>query len=175
MNVLKPIMLLLTLLMLISGCSTKKTPESIFSEAQKLEGNTRMIPASLDDTWNASMELVGRQGFNINEVDTGMMGKVLGLTKEIKNKDDDEISHSIKATITLSPVSNRLTRVTLSANQTTELHKKSYIWWHLLWMIPLIPIDTEYTNIVTDRDTIKSSDFYDDFFSELLANVKNNH
>jgi hypothetical protein len=89
------------------------------------------------------------------------------VTKEIRNRDDKEFSHTVKGTITMVPLSEHLTRVMLSANQTTELHKKSYVWWHLLWMIPIFPTGTEYTTVVTDRDTVRSPEFYKSFFSEL--------
>ena len=71
------------------------------------------------------------------------------------------------ATITLVPSSDQMTRVMMAANQTTNLHKKDYQWWHLLWIIPIFPIGTEYTTVVVDRDTVRSPQFYSDFFGSL--------
>ena len=41
-----------------------------------------------------------------------------------------------------------------AANMTTELHKKSYTWWHLLWLIPIFPTGSEYTTVVVNRDPV---------------------
>lgn len=160
--------------MVCAGCSPKNTSNDVFSSSESVENNTKIIPASFDTTWNAALELLGHQGFNVNQID--LNGKILSASKEVKNKDDDEVSHTVKVTITAIPVSEQQTRTMISANQITELHKKSYVWWHLLWIFPLIPIDTEYTTVVTERDTIHSQDFYQDFFAGLLTTVSHkNH
>ena len=41
-----------------------------------------------------------------------------------------------------------------AANMTTELHEKSYTWWHLLWLIPIFPTGSEYTTVVVNRDPV---------------------
>ena len=59
------------------------------------------------------------------------------------------------------------TQVIAAANMTTELHKKSYTWWHLLWLIPIFPTGTEYTTVVINRDTVHIPQLYHDFFTAV--------
>lgn len=92
---------------------------------------------------------------------------IILATKEIRSKEDKDLSHTVSATLTLFSVSDQVTRVMIAANQTTNLHKKNYTWWHLLWIIPLFPKGTEYTTVVVDRDTVRSPQFYGDFFGAL--------
>jgi hypothetical protein len=49
--------------------------------------------------------------------------------------------------------------VLVAANQTTEMHKKEYRWWKLLWLIPLFPTGSDYTTVVVNRDTVRSPQF----------------
>jgi hypothetical protein len=158
-----------SILMISSGCSSKNTSYEAFSSSESVNNNAKTISASVDNVWSSSMELVAQQGFNIEQINA--KDRILSISKDFRNKDDQELSHTVKATITIIPLSDQQIRVMLSANQITELHKQSYTWWHLLWMIPIIPTGTEYTTVVTDRDTINDPDFYNDFFSGLLAKV----
>jgi hypothetical protein len=152
-------------LVVLSGCAATPNYGDAFSPKEMVKGSSESIPASADTVWGSALELVGQQGFILEQADA--KNRILLVTKEIRNSDDKEISHTVKATITVVPLSDQLTRVTLSANQTTELHKKSYVWWHLLWMIPIFPVGREYTTVVTDRDTVRSPEFYQGFFSAL--------
>jgi hypothetical protein len=151
--------------LIMGGCASAPNYGDAFSSTETMKGNAESIPASADIVWASALEVVVQQGFNIEQADA--KGRIMHVTKEIRNRDDKEFSHTVKGTITMVPLSEHLTRVMLSANQTTELHKKSYVWWHLLWMIPIFPTGTEYTTVVTDRDTVRSPEFYKSFFSEL--------
>lgn len=151
--------------LIMGGCASAPNYGDAFSSSETMKGNAESIAAAADIIWASALEVVVQQGFNIEQADA--KGRILHVTKEIRNRDDKEFSHTVKATITMVPLSDQQTRVMLSANQTTELHKKSYVWWHLLWMIPIFPTGTEYTTVVTDRDTVRSPEFYQSFFSEL--------
>ncbi|MEK7328221.1 MAG: hypothetical protein AAB217_23500 [Chloroflexota bacterium] len=151
--------------LIMSGCASAPNYGDAFSASETMKGNAESIPAAADIVWTSALEVVVQQGFNIEQADA--KGRIMHVTKEIRNRDDKELSHTVKGTITMVPLSDQMTRVMLSANQTTELHKKSYVWWHLLWMIPIFPTGTEYTTVVTDRDTVRSPEFYQSFFSEL--------
>jgi hypothetical protein len=70
--------------------------------------------------------------------------------------------------VTLVPTSEQITHVIAAANETTEMHKKSHDWWHLLWLIPIFPTGTEYTTVVVDRDTVHSAQLYQDFFTAVM-------
>lgn len=60
----------------------------------------------------------------------------------------------------------------VAANQTTELHKNSYTWWRLLWLIPVFPTGTEYTTVVVERDTVHSPKAYSDFFGAVKKTLE---
>jgi hypothetical protein len=117
----------------------------------------------MESTWGTVLEVLAQQGFLVQQADA--KSRIILATKEIRSKEDKDLSHTVTATLTLFSVSDQVTRVMVAANQTTNLHKKNYIWWHLLWLIPLFPIGTEYTTVVVDRDTVHSPQFYGDFFS----------
>jgi hypothetical protein len=155
--------------LVMGGCASAPNYSDAFSSSETMKGNAESIPAAADIVWTSALEVVVQQGFNIEQADA--KGRIMHVTKEIRNRDDKEFSHTVKGTITMVPLSEQKTRVMLSANQTTELHKKSYVWWHLLWMIPIFPVGTEYTTVVTDRDTVRSPEFYQSFFSELTKSL----
>jgi hypothetical protein len=64
-----------------------------------------------------------------------------------------------------------MTQVIAAANQTTEMHKKVYTWWHLLWLIPIFPTGSEYTTVVVNRDTVHNPQLYRDFFTSVKKRV----
>lgn len=154
------------LIALFAGCSSDPPHyEGAFSASQQVKGNSETIPAPLDTTWGAVLEVLSQQGFLIQQADA--KSRIILATREMRSKDDKDLSHTLSSTITLFPSSDQLTRVMVAANQTTELHKKSYTWWHLLWLIPIFPIGTEYTTVVVERDTVRSPQVYSDFFGAV--------
>ena len=151
------------LVLLVLGCSADPPHyEGAFSASQQVKGSAESMPASMDMTWGAVLEVLSQQGFLIQQADS--KSHIILANREIRSKENRDLSHTIAATITLIPSTDQLTRVMLAANQTTELHKKDYTWWHFLWIIPLFPVGTEYTTVVVDRDTVRSPQFYSDFF-----------
>ena len=84
---------------------------------------------------------------------------------EIRDDKDNDLSYTVSATITLIPLSEQTTRVLVAANQTTEMHRKEYRWWKLLWILPIFPVGSEYTTVVVNRDTVRSPQFYQDLFA----------
>jgi hypothetical protein len=161
-----PTLLTLTcLLLLVSGCATPTTQDNAFSEQYKIKGNSESIPASMDATWGSVLEVMAERGWLMQQADT--KSHVILATREIRDKDDKTISHSLSGTVTLVPVSEQVTHVIVAANVTTELHKKSHDWWHLLWLIPIFPTGTEYTTVVVNRDTVQNPQLYADFFDAV--------
>lgn len=154
------------LILLVLGCSSDPPHyEGAFSAAQQIKGNTESIPAPMDATWGAVLDVLSQQGFLIQQADS--KSRIILANREMRSKEDKDLSHTVTATITLVSSSDQLTRVMMAANQTTELHKKNYQWWHLLWIIPLFPVGTEYTTVVVERDTVRSPQFYGDFFKAV--------
>jgi hypothetical protein len=157
--------IILTLGLLCFGCVTPTTQNRAFSEQNGIKGNSQSISAPLDATWGSVLEVIAERGWLMQQAD--IKSHVILATREIRDEDDKDLSHTLSATITLVPVSEQITHVIVAANETTELHKKSYDWWHLLWLVPIFPIGTEYTTVVVNRDTIHDPQLYQDFFDAV--------
>ena len=152
--------------LLLVGCSSEPAHyEGAFSASQQVKGNSESISVPFDRAWGSVLEVLSQQGFLIQQADS--KSHIILANREMRSKDDKDLSHTVAATVTLFSSSNQLTRVMMAANQTTELHKKSYTWWHLLWLIPVFPTGTEYTTVVVERDTVRSPQFYSDFFGAV--------
>ncbi len=155
----------------VLGCSSEPPHyEGAFSASHQVKGNSESISASMDITWGAILEVLSQQGFLIQQADS--KGRIILANREMRSKDDNDLSHTVGATVTVFASGDQLTRVMVAANQTTELHKKSYTWWHLLWLIPVFPIGTEYTTVVVERDTVRSPQFYSDFFAAVKKSTE---
>ena len=161
----------LLFVLLVVGCSSEPPHyEGAFSASQQVKGNSESISAPLDMAWGAVLEVLSQQGFLIQQADS--KSHIILANREMRSKEDKDLSHTVAATVTLLPSSDQLTRVMVAANQTTELHKKSYTWWHLLWIIPVFPTGTEYTTVVVERDTVRSPQFYSDFFGAVKKSAE---
>jgi hypothetical protein len=119
----------------------------------------------MDVTWGSVLEVIAERGWLMQQADS--KSHVILATREIRDEDDKNLSHSLSATVTLVAVSEQITHVIAAANETTELHKKSHDWWHLLWLIPIFPTGTEYTTVVVNRDTVHNPQLYQDFFDAV--------
>ena len=164
--IVMPTLLTLTcLLLLVSGCAEPTTQDHAFSEQSKIKGNSESIPYPMDVTWGSVLEVMAERGWLMQQADS--KSHVILATREIRDEDDKSLSHTLSATVTLVPVTEQITHVIAAANETTELHKKSHDWWHLLWLIPIFPTGTEYTTVVVNRDTIHNPQLYADFFDAV--------
>jgi hypothetical protein len=153
------------LVLFVSACSTPSTYESAFSEQHQIKGNTESISAPMDAAWGCVLEVMATRGWLIQQADT--KSHLILAHREMRDKDDTDLSHTITATVTLVSMTDQMTQVIAAANMTTELHKKSYTWWHLLWLIPIFPTGTEYTTVVVNRDTVHDPQLYHDFFAAV--------
>ena len=161
----------LLIALFVAGCSSDPPHyEGAFSASQQVKGNAESISAPLDMTWGAVLEVLSQQGFLIQQADS--KSRIILANREMRSTEDKDLSHTLTSTITLFPSGDQLTRVMVAANQTTELHKKSYTWWHLLWLIPIFPVGTEYTTVVVERDTVRSPQVYSDFFGAVKKVVE---
>ncbi len=157
--------------LLFVGCSSEPAHyEGAFSASQQVKGNSESISVPIDRAWGSVLEVLSQQGFLIQQADS--KSHIILANREMRSKDDKDLSHTVAATVTLFSSSNQMTRVMVAANQTTELHKKSYTWWHLLWLIPVFPTGTEYTTVVVERDTVRSPQFYSDFFGAVKKSTE---
>jgi len=148
------------------GCASTASYEGAFSSSQQIQESSEFIPAPVDTIWSAVLEILSQQGFVVQQVDT--KSRIILANRHIRDSKDEDLSYTLTATLTLVPSTDQITRVMIAANQTTELHKKEYRWWKLLWLIPLIPTGTDYTTVVVNRDIVRSNQFYHDFFTAVM-------
>ena len=106
----------------------------------------------MDAAWGCVLEVMATRGWLIQQADA--KSHLILAHREMRDKEDTDLSHSITATVTLVSTTDQTTQVIAAANITTELHKKSYTWWHLLWLIPIFPTGSEYTTVVVNRDPV---------------------
>jgi hypothetical protein len=51
------------------------------------------------------------------------------------------------------------------------LHRATTTWWHLLWIIPIIPTGTEYQTLAIKEGNVTDPGFYTGFFNSLKIAV----
>ncbi|EAY57886.1 MULTISPECIES: hypothetical protein [Leptospirillum] len=153
-----------------AGCASEPSYRQAFDSSQQIEGNTESIASTPDKTWIASLQVLSQQGFMVRSADRS--NDVILADREMADQNDKNVSYQITSTVTLVPLGKDITQVSLAANQTTEFHRKQYVWWHLLWLIPLFPVGSEYTSVVTHRGTVQNPEFYAGFFDNLKKAVQ---
>jgi hypothetical protein len=89
----------------------------------------------------------------------------------MQDKEDKEFSYNIHASVDISEEVGGQSTVSLAASQQTILHRATYTWWHLLWILPIIPTGTEYQTLVVKEGNITDPGFYTDFFNSLKVAV----
>lgn len=147
----------------LMGCSATPSYEDAFSNQHQVQGSAESLPASIDTAWGTVLEVLAQQGFLVQQADA--KSHIILANREIRDAKDQDMSYTVSATLTFVPQAEQITRVLVAANQTTEMHKKEYRWWKLLWLIPLFPTGSDYTTVVVNRDTVRSPQFYRDFFN----------
>ena len=156
--------------LLSAGCASEPSYRQAFDSSQQIEGNTESIASTPEKTWIASLQVLSQQGFMVRSADKS--NDVILADREMTDQNDKNVSYQITSTVTLVPLGQNITQVSLAANQTTEFHRKQYVWWHLLWLIPLFPVGSEYTSVVTHRGTVENPAFYAGFFDNLKKAVQ---
>jgi hypothetical protein len=156
-------LILAILCLLIAGCSSQPSYEDAFSSHHQVQGSVESLPASVDIAWGSVLEVLAQQGFLVQQADA--KSHIILANREIRDTKDQDMSYTVSATLTFVPIAEQITRVLVAANQTTEMHKKEYRWWKLLWLVPIFPTGSDYTTVVVNRDTVRSPQFYRDFFS----------
>jgi hypothetical protein len=157
-------------LVFLSGCGSEPSYRQAFNSSEQIQGNTESISSSEDRTWAASLRVLSQQGFMVRSADKA--NAIILADREMTDQNDKDISYQITSTVTFVPLGQGITQVSLAANQTTELHRKEYVCWHLLWLIPLFPIGSEYNSVVTQRGTVQNPEFYAGFFDNLKVLLK---
>ncbi len=163
MNFLK---MLIVLCALAIGCSSQDDYQKAFSDETALNGNTRNYNASVDLTLRTVKQVLVKKGFTIDQAD--ISNGVIKAERNMQDSSEKEVSYNITASADVSESPTDQTSVlTFAASQQTVLHRKEYTWWHLLWVLPLFPIGTEYQTVVTNEGNVTDNTFYSDFFAEV--------
>ena len=139
---------LLAGLLTLGGCASNEDYQAALANAQAVANNSRIVPANFDIAWSSVLDLAVQQGYTILQKDT--KSKTVTLTKTIPNPKDADISEIIKPTITFVAVPDQQaqTRVFLFATKTTMDGKD-----------------------IKNQDTVRTPDFYTDYFAKLSVKV----
>ena len=107
----------LLFVLLVVGCSSEPPQyqyEGAFSASQQVKGNSESISAPMDMAWGAILEVLSQQGFLIQQAD--QKSHIILANREMRSKEDKDLSHTVAATVTLLPSSDQITRVMVAAN-----------------------------------------------------------
>jgi hypothetical protein len=153
-----------------TGCAgNQQGYQKAFDSQNSLTRNQCAFTQSYDGIFKIVKQTFIQQGFTIESADSKS-----GIVKAIRNmedKENPEISYNIQASADISEVAGAETNVSLAASQQTILHRSSTTWWHLLWILPIIPTGTEYQTLVIKEGNITDPGFYTDFFNSLKVSV----
>ena len=150
---------------LLAGCASQNGYQKAFSDQTAIVGNSRSFNAQADHTLRTVKQTLVRQGFTIEQADIST-----GLIKAVRNLQDNsdkDVSYNINVSADVTGSSTDTCIVTVAASQQTVLHREWHTWWHLLWIIPIIPTGVEYQTVVTKEGNVTDVAFYKDFFASV--------
>jgi hypothetical protein len=159
-------------LLALGGCATQSGYQSALAQHTALTGNSRTFRAPPDQTFSSAKLTLVRQGFTIENAD--LQTGLIKATRNLQDKEDENVSYNVVASVDITPTSSARTEsiVTASASQQTVLHREWHTWWHLLWILPLIPTGTEYQTVVTKEGNITEPGLYNDLFAAMEKDLQ---
>ena len=157
-------------IMSLTGCAANQQGyQKAFDSQHSLTQNQCSFTQSSDSIFKIVKQTFVQQGFTIEGAD--LKSGIVKAVRNMEDKENPEISYNIHASADISEVAGAETNITLAASQQTILHRASTTWWHLLWIIPIIPTGTEYQTLVVKEGNITEPGFYTDFFNSLRIAV----
>jgi hypothetical protein len=157
-------------IMTLTGCANNQQGyQKAFDSQHSLTQNQCALTQSSDCIFNIVKQTFVQQGFTIESAD--LKSGIIKAVRNMEEKENPEISYNIHASADISEVAGAETTVSLAASQQTILHRATTTWWHLLWIIPIIPTGTEYQTLVIKEGNITEPGFYTDFFNSLKIAV----
>jgi len=145
------------------GCGSREFHEQ-FDESKSLKGNSQVVKAPEALALKAAQVALVNQGFVIQS----QLGSVVSATRKTLDSDNPEISQTVSASVVVTANGSDRSDVSMSASEQSSLHHAETTWWHLFWIIPLIPTGTAYQpDVVTHEDTVNDPDFYSRFFDAV--------
>ena len=157
-------------IMIITGCANNQQAyQKAFDSQHSLTHNQCTFTQPPESIFKIVKQILIQQGFTIESADSKS-----GIVKAVRNmpdKENPEISYNINTSVDISEVTESETNVSVAASQQTILHRATTTWWHLLWIIPIIPTGTEYQTLVIKEGNITEPGLYTDFFNSCRIAV----
>jgi len=161
---------LIVAIMTITGCANNQQAyQKAFDSQHSLIQNQSNFTQSPESIFKIVKQIYIQQGFTIESAD--LKSGIVKAVRNMQDKENSEISYNISASADISEVTDAETTVSLSASEQTILHRASTTWWHLLWILPIIPTGTEYQTLVIKEGNITDPGFYTDFFNSVRVAV----
>lgn len=161
--------MIFSILALAACAGNQQEYQKAFDSQHSLTQNQCAFTNSCDTIFKIVKQTMIQQGFTIESAD--MKSGVIKAVRNMQDKDDPDISYNIHASADISEVAGAETNISLAASQQTILHRATTTWWHLLWILPVIPTGTEYQTLVIKEGNITDPVFYTDFFNSLKIAV----
>jgi hypothetical protein len=156
-------------IMTLIGCATQQEYQKAFDSQHSLVQNQRTFTQSSDSIFRIAKQVFIQQGFTIESAD--FKSGIIKAVRNMQDKKNEEFSYNIHASVDISEEAVAQSTVSLAASQQTILHRATTTWWHLLWILPIIPTGTEYQTLVVKEGNITDPGFYTDFFNSLKVAV----
>jgi hypothetical protein len=151
------------------GCATQQEYQKAFDSQHSLTQNQCTFKQSSDSIFMIAKQVFIQQGFTIESAD--LKSGIIKAVRNMQDKENPEFSYNINASVDISEEAGSQSTVSLAASQQTILHRATTTWWHLLWILPIIPTGTEYQTLVVKEGNITDPGFYTDFFNSLKVAV----
>ena len=151
------------------GCAKHMAYQKAFDSQHALTHNQGTFTQPPEVIFKIVKQVFTQQGFTIESAD--LKSGIVKAVRNMQDKEDSDISYNIHASADISEISGSDTNISLAASQQTILHRATTTWWHLLWLIPIIPTGTEYQTLVIKEGNVADPGFYTDFFDSLRNGV----
>jgi uncharacterized cupredoxin-like copper-binding protein len=150
----------------IAGCAgNQQGYQQAFDSQHSLTQNQSVFSQPPANLFNLSKQTFIQQGFTVESAD--IKSGIIKAVRNMADKDNSDISYNINVSTDISETAEAGTNVSLAASQQTILHRSTTTWWHLLWILPIIPTGTEYQTLVIKEGNITDPGFYTDYFNSL--------
>lgn len=154
----------------LAGCAgDQQGYRQAFDAQHSLTQNQASYPHPAEPIFKIVKQTFTQQGFTIESAD--LKAGIVKAVRNMADKSDSDISYNIHVSTDISEVAGADTNVAMAASQQTVLHRSTTTWWHLLWILPIIPTGTEYQTLVIKEGNITDPVFYADFFNSLKVAV----
>ena len=162
--------ILFVVILALTGCAgNQQGYQKAFDSQNSLTQNQSVFSQPSDSIFKIVKQTFIQQGFTVESAD--VKSGIIKAVRNMEDKENSDISYNIHASADISEIASAETNISLAASQQTILHRATTTWWHLLWIIPIIPTGTEYQTLVIKEGNITDPGFYSDFFNNVKVTV----